>query len=177
MCFLNECQIAIALIDNELVPVCWLMSTEFSEARRRRRCLSQETSVAVVLYCALLDILKARRNGSDGLGLNFVQIELTDPQITLRNRTMAFRKLLYPYDSGQMNFRLLRSQNPPRATWRGATPSRHQDNQRFTKSARLRMCFSVPKLCQKISECSKLGARRILRANESDGLSRQALCP
>ena len=114
MCFLNECQIAIALIDNELVPVCWLVSTEFSEARRRRRCLSQETSVAVVLYCALLDILKARRNGSDGLGLNFVQIELTDPQITLRNRTMAFRKLLYPYDSGQMNFRLLRSQNPLR---------------------------------------------------------------
>jgi hypothetical protein len=61
-------------------------------------------------------------NGSDGLGLNFVQIELTDPQITLRNRTMPFRKLLYPYDSGRVSLRLVRSQNPPRATSWGFAP-------------------------------------------------------
>jgi hypothetical protein len=75
-----------------------------------------------MLYCDLLDILKARENGSDGLSLNFVQIELTAPQITLRNRTMTFRKLLYPYDSGRVNLSLLRSQNPPIARSWGFDP-------------------------------------------------------
>jgi hypothetical protein len=94
---------------------------EFSEERRRKR-LSRGISMAVMLYCGPLDILKARKNGSDGLGLNFVQIELADSQITSRNRTMTFRKLLYPYDSGRVKLRLLRSQNPPRATSWGFPP-------------------------------------------------------
>jgi hypothetical protein len=36
--------------------------------------------------------------------------------------------------------------------------------------------FFCAQTVPKVTECSKLGARRILRADESDGLSRQALC-
>jgi hypothetical protein len=75
--------------------------TEFSEERRRRR-LNRGTSVAAMVYCDLLDVLKARRKWFDGPCPNLVQSELTDPQITLRNRTMTFRQLLHPYDNGRV---------------------------------------------------------------------------